>query len=573
MPIMNILIVLFVLAMIYMGTVQGLFSSFLHLIVVIAAGTLAYAAWEPLTVMLLLKYTPLFAWTLGLLIPFGLILLILRMTSDKLVPLNAQFNGVVNLVGGIVFGGLSGLLTAGVVAIGLGFLPMGPDLGGYQPYSVGAGGVIQDTGDKLWIPVNRIANNFFGGLSRGSFATSTPLAEYKPDLDIQMSLNRVRPENVSTIAAPDAVEVPAVYIADTAALTETMKPELAEVLGSRLNQPGAKLVIVDTDWSTVKGTVDGDRNLRLPSSQVRLIARPTDPADTDIQLLGPVGFSKPIGDGRTFYLYDSESQMAYSEAPTSTFGFVFIVPGDLEPLFPQVRLLRLDMPEANQKVEDVLAVVGVPAEETPEGTDPDQQANGQQNTGQTTNVGDRTGMRAGSYVLNVENTHKLPTPTSKNTISGISVGDGENGAVIESGSKGAARKPAGSIGSRNKIVGFDIAPNEAMIRVEVTGDQNTSLFGAGMSSAAALNPIFLEDSKGNKWFVTAYVWYKADKTQEIHYDAYVPIKSAKQMPISQMDKEDKFYLYFTVKKPVTLTRYSIGDVSSQEFEPPMQIAR
>ena len=56
MPITNLVIILFVLAMIYMGTVQGLFSSFLHLMVVIAAGALAFAVWEPLTLGLLMKH-------------------------------------------------------------------------------------------------------------------------------------------------------------------------------------------------------------------------------------------------------------------------------------------------------------------------------------------------------------------------------------------------------------------------------------------------------------------------------------------------------------------------------------
>ena len=573
MPITNIVIIVFVLAMIYMGTVQGLFSSFLHLIVVIAAGSLAFAVWEPLAVKLLLKYVPLFAWTLGLLVPFGLLLLILRMVSDKLVPGNAQFPGIVNLIGGIVCGGLSGLLTAGIVVIGIGFLPIGPDLGGYQPYSVGAGGVIQDTGSKLWIPATSVANKFFSGLSNGAFATRTPMAEYKPDLDLQMSLNRVRPENVSTIASPEAVDVSAVYITDTSALADIIDPALADELGAKLNQSGAKLVVVDTEWSTVKGTVDGDRALRLPSAQVRLIATPNGAGDHDVELLGPVGFSKPKGDAREFFLYDSESQMAFSSAPDTTFGFVFIVPANLQPLAPQIRLLRLDMPDEAAIItgaDEVLAAVGLPPEPEPETADQGGDEQPSTATG-TTGVSDSSGIRAGSYVLAVEETNKLPVTASKNSISGISYTDTNDGAMITSGSDGAARKPGQRVGARNKIIGFDVSPYYAMIRVEVIGDQNTSLFGSGISSAAAINPIFLEDSEGNKWFIAAWVWLKEDKTQEIHYDDFKFVKSAKQMNISRMDKQDKFYLYFLVKKPATLVRYSIGDVSSQEFEPPLQV--
>lgn len=573
MPITNIVIIVFLLAMVYMGTVQGLFSSFLHLLVVIAAGTIAYAVWEPLTVKLLLKYTPLFAWTLGLLVPFGLILLILRMVSDKLIPLNAQFAGVVELVGSIVCGGLSGILTAGIVIIGVGFLPISPDLAGYQPYSIGASGAIQETDSKLWVPVNKYANNFFAGLSRGAFATRTPLAEYKPDLDVQMSLNRVRPENISTIASPDAVSVGAVYQADTAALKDLLPKRLTDVIGSKLTQAGAKVVIVDTDWKTVQGTVDADRALRLPASQVRLIAKPKDTHDKTVELLGPVGFTKTEGDNTTFYPYDSGSQVAFSSSPQPAIGFVFVVPQDLEPLFPQVRLLRLNMPDPNQiktKPDEVVAAIGVPPE--PKQEDEDQADNQPPAvaTG-TTNVSDASGLRAGSYVLAIEETTKLPLVASKNTVSGISYTDGDNGALITSGSEGSARKPSERVGARNKIIGFEVSPYYTMVRVEVKGDQNTSLFGSGISAAAALNTIFLEDAKGDMWYIAAWVWLKSDKTQEIHYDDFNPVKSAKQMPISRMDKEDKFYLYFMVKKPATLVRYSIGDVSDQQFEPPLQV--
>ncbi len=573
MPITNIVIILFILAMVYMGTVQGLFSSFLHLMVVIAAGTLAFAVWEPLTLSLLLKYVPVLAWTLGLLVPFGLILLILRMVSDKLVPGNAQFPGIANLLLGGACGMLSGMLTAGIAVIGIGFLPFGPDMGGFQPYSVGPGGVIQPTGSKLWVPVNSIASNFYGTLSRGAFSTRTPLAEYKPELALQMSLTRVRPDFVSIVAAPDAVKVTGAYIADVSTLTDASLA-IVEALGSKFKQPGTQLVIVDTDWSTVKYTVDGDRALRLPAAHVRLITKSTESGSKDVELAGPIGFAKPIGDGRVFYSFDSESQMAFTTAPNSTFAFVYLVPADQKPLFPQVRFLRLEMPEADQIVTnpaEVLAALGSPEAPKAEPEDATADAGTRDHSQNTTTVSDRTGMRAGTYVLDLEITNRLPITISKNTISGLSISNADSGAVITSGSTGSARKPTGSIGGRNKIVGFDIAPHEAMVRVKITGDQNSSIFGAGLSSAAALNPIFLEDTQGNKWFVTAWVWKKENKDQEIHFDAFNTLRSAKQTPISRMGDKDEFYLYFSVTKPATITRYSIGDVSSQDFEPPLVV--
>ncbi len=572
MPITNLVIILFILAMIYMGTVQGLFSSFLHLMVVIVAGAMAFSVWEPLTLGLLMKHIPLMAWTVGLLVPFGLLLLILRMASDKLIPANAQMPGIANLLLGGACGMLSGILTAGVAVIGIGFLPFGPDLGGIQPYTIGRGGVIQDSDTKFWVPVHSLTANFYAGLSRGAFASSTPMAEYKPHLDVQSSLVRLRPDFVSIVAAPDAVNVTGAYIADTSALTAA-SPATAEALGSEFTRPGYKLVLIDTEWAKIEGTVDGDRALRLPASQVRLITKSTE--GKQVELAGPVGFSRLEGESRVFYPYDTESQVAFSTAPNITFGFVYLIPPDQQPLFPIIRNLRLDMPdEVNTDPDAVLAALGnppVPAAAPEEGEAGAEGAvEGAAEQGETV-IGDRSGIRAGTYALDLEVTNRLPRTASKNTVSGLSFNDTDDGAMITTGSTGSARKPVGSVGARNKIVGFNIPDHEAMVRVRLNKDQNSSILGAGLSSAAALHPIFLKDSQGNQWPPTAWVWQKEDGDQEIHYDAFDTIRNAKQLPLSRKGDGDEFYLYFTVTKPATLVSYNIGDVSDQAFEPPLVV--
>jgi hypothetical protein len=540
--------------------------------VVIAAGTLAFAVWEPLTLGLLMKHIPLMAWTVGLLVPFGLILLILRMACDRLVPANAQFPGIANLVLGAFFGLLSGILTAGVAVIGIGFLPFGPDLGGVQPYAVGGGGTIQQTDAKFWVPVNGFAANFYSGLSRGAFASRTPMAEYKPDLDVQMSLIRLRPDFVSTVAAPEAVNVTGAYVAETSDLTGA-SPALAEALGPEFTRPGYKLVLVDTEWNKTEGTVDGDRALRLPASHVRLITKSTE--GKQVELAGPVGFSKLEGENRVFYPYGSDAEAAFSTAPTATFGFVYLIPADQQPLFPLIRNLRLDMPdEVNTDPAEVLAALGNPPAPAPEGQDAADTGTGE-GEGATpqdqTVISDRSGMRAGTYALDLEPTNALPRVASKNTISGLSFTDTDNGAMITTGSTGSARKPPGSVGGRNKIVGFNIPEHEAMIRIRLNRDHNSSILGAGLSSAAALNPIYLKDSQGNQWYPTAWVWEKADGDQEIHYDAFDTIRNATQLPLSRKGDGDEFYLYFTVTKPATLVSYNIGDTSDQQFEPPLRV--
>lgn len=575
MPVTNIVIVLFILVMIYWGSVQGFFSSFLHLMLVIAVGSIAFALWEPITLGLLMKYIPLMAWTVGLLVPFALLLLIFRMVTDKFVPTDMNFMPIINTIFGAACGFFSGVLTAGIAIIGLGFLPFGADMGGFQPYSIGGGGVILETGGKLWVPVHTIAWNVYSGLSGGAFSTRTPMAEYMPELDVQMSLVRVRPDNVSIVAVPQAVEVTGAYIVDTAALTDA-SPATAEALGPDFKKPGYKLVMIDTQWSKVEGTVDGDRALRLPASQVRLVTKSNDPDRKAIELVGPVGFTKPKGDGRVFYPFDSDGVVAFATAPTSSFSWVFLVRADQQPRFPMIRKLRLELPGEDQittDADEVLAALGTPqAPEPEEGDDTADVGPGDAPRGPTV-IGDRNGIRAGTYALDLKITSKLPgRAISKNASSGLSIGTNDkNEAVIQTGSTGSARKTSGSVGRRSRVSGFDVPAHEAMVRIRIEPDQAVSLFGSARASAAALNPIFLEDTDGNKWFVSAWVWLKESKDKEIHYDAFSTIRSAKQLPISQMNEGDEFYLYFTVTKPVELVSYNIGNVTDQPFEPPLKV--
>jgi len=582
MPMTNLVILLFVLAMAYFGTVYGLFSAFMHLMVVIAVGAIAFALWEPITIGLLMKYVPLMAWTVGLIVPFGVLLLVFRMVVDKLVPRDAQFMSLVNTLAGATCGVISGVLTSGIVIIGLGFMPFGADLGGFQPYTIGGGGVVVERGEGgLWIPVHRITARFYSGLSGGAFASSTPMAEYMPKLEEQMVTVRMRPDGVSIVAAPNAVTVTGAAVAEATALTEAnANPAVIQALGNDFNRPGTQLVLIDTEWEKVEGTSDGDRALRLPASQVRLVTKNNTEGRGEFDLVGPVGFSKSGGgDSRVFYPYDSDAVMAFSTAPNSSFTFAFLVPQGAEPRSLIVRKLRVMLPEdeeINTVAGEVLASLGNPPVPEAEGEDedgPDSGGTAQANTGggQTT-ISDRNGMRAGTFVLGLDITNRLPgAAVSKNAATGLSYKDSDTGAMIVTGSTGSARKTQGNVGARSKVVGFDIPGHEAMVRVRIEPDQAVSLFGSARASAAALNPIFLEDTDGNKWFISAWVWQKSNKNKEIHYDAFQTIRSAKQLPISQMNDGDEFYLYFTVTKPVSLTSYNIGEVTDQQFEPPLVV--
>jgi len=157
--ILNIIVIVFLLAMAYWASTQGLFSALLHLAMTIAAGAIALAIWEPLTQAFLLGFKPPIAWGVGLVLPFALILLLLRLAADKLVPKNVNVMHLLDLLGGGAAGAISGVLTAGITLIGVGFLPFGSSVAGYQPYAVSAYGQVEPAGG-LWVPVDHWTTRF-----------------------------------------------------------------------------------------------------------------------------------------------------------------------------------------------------------------------------------------------------------------------------------------------------------------------------------------------------------------------------------------------------------------------------
>ncbi|MHC4094216.1 MAG: hypothetical protein ACYSVY_28735, partial [Planctomycetota bacterium] len=97
--IFNVLCILMVLFISYWWATQGLFSAIIHLLCVVTAGALALAAWEPLTLGLLLRGGKFdgYAWSFALVGVFVVALFVLRLITNKLVPANVDLPQWANL--------------------------------------------------------------------------------------------------------------------------------------------------------------------------------------------------------------------------------------------------------------------------------------------------------------------------------------------------------------------------------------------------------------------------------------------------------------------------------------------
>jgi hypothetical protein len=195
--IFNLVVVGLVLLIAYWWANQGLFSSLLHLVCVIAAGAIALAIWEPLVAGLLLQgsFFDNYAWGVGLIGPFAILLLIFRIALDKSIPANVDLPRWADLTFGGLAGAGSGVLTVGLLVIGCGFIQSAPEVMGFTGYarSRDRGSQIGEV-QSMWLPVHTLTNSFYSFLSAGSLYPTfndTPLNQYYPDLDqVSMSLHR-----------------------------------------------------------------------------------------------------------------------------------------------------------------------------------------------------------------------------------------------------------------------------------------------------------------------------------------------------------------------------------------------
>ncbi|MEE9211609.1 MAG: CvpA family protein [Phycisphaeraceae bacterium] len=564
----NVLIILFLALMAYWWGVQGFFSALLHLLLVIVCGAIAFALWEPLAEGLLLPAIGQLAWGVALLGPFALLLIISRTVMDMLVRKNVQFSHLINLICGGVCGLLAAVLTAGIVLIGLGFMPLSASLAGYQPLAVNADGTVGPNPDsRLWVRVDHHAAGFFTRVSGGAFYpwSGHPMTLYRPDLAHQAALFRMSKhydENASLIATHDSVRVGTVYAHETP--LEGLPAPVAEALNRQgIRNAGKRIVIVDTEWQKKQdGTFDSN-TLRIAPTQIRLITHATQRGHTVAHLHPPVGFARTISrpktaneaeqapDPRRFTPIDNGQVAANDNRPQQKIAWVFVVPtADNEtPRFIQLRSLRFDLPKSmNTEPAAVIAAIG--AMQVEQKVQPDQPLPSTVGT-----VGRRrgSGPPAGHKAERIVRTDTLPRSFSKNRASGFRFVN----SAVHSGSQ-QVPPTEGHIGQKTKVDSVYHSDDFDMVRLQVEKDLAMSTLGAAITAAKALQPIWLEDNFGDKWYPLGYVLLKDNGTQRVNIDPDNPIMHAKQLPFWDMGANDEMYLYFAVRKGITITSYNIG---------------
>lgn len=250
------------LAAYWFGFKEGFFSGVIHLACAIVAGAITFAFWEPLALVLLPTGMAEFAWGMSFLALFGITLIVLRIITNLLIPDRQNFPPMVDYIAGTSVGLLIGVLTAGMGLIGVGFLPVGSQLGG----EIGTIRTADEhgqpgTGSAITPPVHAWVDSFYSMLSVGAFRplvnTQTLAMDYPSLSEQSWALQRdtASKGRIKLTLAPDDVKIGAPFID-------------ASISGA----PGEFIVVPVTFG---KGAYHGGDYFVLSASQVKLIGKGT----------------------------------------------------------------------------------------------------------------------------------------------------------------------------------------------------------------------------------------------------------------------------------------------------------
>jgi hypothetical protein len=517
--IFNLIVVLLVGLIGYWWANQGVFSALLHLVCVVVAGAIALAFWEPLTVNVLLRGTAFddYAWGVSLIGLFVVSLFALRVAVDKLVPSNINLPTWANMVFGFPLGAAAGVLTIGLTFIGLGFIQSHQEIMGYRGYGRSANAArIEALSPVMWVPVHRIADEFFAMLSVGALYPTfdnTPALHYNPELYKQASLLR------------DSY--------DSGRGKLSLPPEAVRIQRVMFDQRSNRYLV------TVRftaGARDWGEQLTLSRSQVRLICR------SPGQRSRPPIVHPDFWRQETPHSHNERLRFAFDD-PThyitslpgqqeATVDIEFPVPAGHTPQFIQIRGTRLRLPPATPgDLGSPGAGPAMPAVQlTPGGLIP--------------RIDEQVKLDSGIHPVHASTNQALGTLRHVDNY----FTEGEH--TFHTGRD--------MVMGRLRIRGLHQPLGTRVVQVDVSRNSPASIFGPARDHHGASARIALVDELGNRYSPIGYI-HQHRQGVTIKLDPRRLLATADNLPFLPTAGEDRLRVIFHVTEGRTITALHYGD--------------
>lgn len=519
---LNIVLIAMVAMIAYWWANQGLFSAIIHLLCVIVAGAIALAFWEPLTVGLLLRGNAFdnYAWGVSLVGLFVAVLLPLRLATNKLIPANVDLPHWANLAFGFPVGAASGVLTIGMLIIGIGFIQSEREIFGYVGSARSARtGQVGAVGSRMWLPFHKWTDEFYSQLSVGSLSTPRPLRHYYPNLSDQ-AVSQVRDSyrggRGQVSLPPSAASIDAVFVC----------PDLGRCAVHVKFRRSAR---------------DFGEQLTISAAQLRLIAWPQGKDKPYISF--PVSWTQEIkGGGIGTFLFDDLSHYITS-VPAREDADVLIVfpfPAELEPRFIQIKGTRYDLPRVQKLTRQACEAV----------------LSGMGETSLTVGaLPDFVGARPlDDADISLSNTIR-PVTVSSNQLPGTIK---ESNKFLVSGD-GHFKKGRGFISRALRIKGIDEPAGTRIVQLNVSRGRSADIFGPLRDRAGAKARPVLIDSQGHQYSPIGFIHVNPEGVR-IFLDPARGIGSADDLPHLPTTGDQELRLVFRVTDSVTIVGFRLGDV-------------
>ncbi|MEO1583052.1 MAG: hypothetical protein AAFR96_00585 [Planctomycetota bacterium] len=578
--VLNLIAIALTFGIAYAWVTRGFFSAFLHMVCVLIAGAVAFGFWEVTSLAIVDNAPSGFlaiagdaAWGLGLIGPFVLSLVLLRLIVDSLVKGNAQVDDSMNYVGGAVCGLVSGVLSAGIFINAVSFMRVPSAFFGHQPVTYGVSGNLQKS-SNLWIPVDAIAASFYGHLSTNVASTGTPLATYYPDLPVAAGTQRMSDgegDNRNSIPT-DAVALTSSFTVGKAGgsaadvLSGFNAPSTQQVSGLDGN-PVPNPYIVGYVVNFTAGARESTGQIVLSKGQARLVTR--DETSGELLTSFPIAVSAQAAAGEdTFGRYRFETEGTHiasvggaAEAPMA---IEFAVPRGHEPVSLYVKNVRLDI--SNVESRDYANASGRDIDIRSGNLLGGTRAENLDTTNALIAETPRQGNPAG-IVINA----RLPRgfQLQKGNTRGIEIND-EN--EITTGTQAFALSEVGIRGVTRELIVSDFAStlDTAVVQVTMTGDPNqipSSVFGPAAAAFQNSEQPRLIDANGRIYPAIGYI-YKDREKAEIRYSPSDPLGSMSDAPgLSNTRDDQEMIMVFGVSDGVQIQHLAIGDVVLVTYEP------
>ena len=531
--IFNFLVIMMVFIIAYWWSNQGFFSSLLHMAAVIVAGAVTLSIWEFLVWdMALGNLGAVDNYISGgsFILVFCTTLLLLRVATDKIAPDDVAVPTPVELVGGLTFGAVSGIISVGLLLIGTGFMQRPHEFMGFKGYGREQTGEssVKQIGPALWIPVDYLASSFYEWASITGLRpdiSGTPLRQYNPELYKQASLVRdsVMGENGQFYLPPGSAKA--------------SQPISSEYNGST--------------WLTIplvfkSEARDFGQQLAISKSQIRLIGKAY--GNDAPEVIYPTYWLQESqvdteGDEKVeelgFYKFDDASKYitsvpgrAQAEAKV-----IFKTPDDFEPLFVQIKGLRMDLSQPTER-EFMLVVAGSKA--LGAGADFEDEPGGE--------ITDEITIGGNLRFLRSISKNKMPS----------SMKEADN--YLTNGYMKVQRGRAGRISRALQIKGIHRTEGANIVQVKVGRHSTANLFNRVRQMIGPNDRIQLVDDKGRGYMPIGF-YYMSDGGIEVKLDRKNFVKTLQEIgsqPPSGSDRE--MVLLFEITKGTKLDALQVGNL-------------